>query len=116
LSGAIIMLHERDCLSGGVLLLTQVTASDGLYAFSDLPPGGYCVRESNPPTYDQSTYPDDIFGVPYWSVQVIAEQTTANVDFGDRQPGPTPTNTATPTSTPCPRCHLFLPAIVKAAG
>ena len=118
LSGAIIMLHEQDCLSGGALLVTQVTASDGLYAFADLPPGGYCVRESNPPTYDESTYPDLIFGVPYWSVQVIAEQTTANVDFGDRKSGPTLTNTPapTPTATPCPRCHLFLPVIVKPAG
>jgi len=33
------------------LLDEQITGSDGLYAFSDLPEGGYTVREIAPPGY-----------------------------------------------------------------
>ncbi len=119
LAAAIVELYGGNCLSGGALASSVVTAGDGLYTFVDLVADDYCVRESNPPGFDESTYPDLIFGVPYWSVHVVPDKVTTNVDFGDRVSGPTPTRTpnstitVTPPATPCPSCRVFLPFIGK---
>jgi len=95
-SGATLLL----LLNGSVPSGQQVSNADGSYAFADLAPGFYLLRETAPLGYTYTTS-------RVWSGVVAAGQTTV-VNFGlyKEQAGPTetptPTRTATPTWTATP--------------
>ncbi len=77
-------------------LSTQVTDAEGVYAFGDLEPGPYLLREVLPTGYAATTLHE-------WAAHVTAG-TVMEIDFGLRSlatatPSPTVTHTATPTAT-----------------
>ena len=98
---------------GNTEVISQTTASDGLYEFS-LPPGTYRITKTNPPGYTTNPDHDVPFVVPLsggsdweWNFPVIAFT-----------PTPTPTATTTPTATPSPtptRMHGYLPMVLRNA-
>ncbi len=88
-------------------VMSQTTASDGLYAFS-LSPGTYRITKTNPPGYTTNPEHDVPFVAPLsggsdweWNFPVIAFT-------------PTPTPTATPSPTPT-RMHGYLPMVLRNA-
>jgi hypothetical protein len=88
-------------------VMSQTTASDGLYVFS-LSPGTYRIAKTNPPGYTTNPDHDVPFVAPLsggsdweWNFPVIAFT-------------PTPTPTATPSPTPT-RTHGYLPMVLRNA-
>ena len=95
MSGAHITV--RDSLMD--LVGERTPESDGGYAFGDLEPGTYLVREEDPPGFG-STTPNTVFTV-VWSAQI------SEVVFGDYR---LPTRTPTPAPV-VPRSYLPLLAV-----
>lgn len=54
LGGAIIMVSRGECTNKGAVVDTQETQSGGVYLFTGLQPGHYCVEVSTPPPGDVS--------------------------------------------------------------
>jgi len=67
-------------LSGATVVATQVTTTDGAYAFTGITPGSYVIREIQPSGYE-STTPDELGPVTV-PITGLADQ-----DFGERLPG-----------------------------
>lgn len=68
LAGATVTVSKGDCAEKSTVKGTMVTQADGLYQFTDLQPGYYCVEVSQPPPGNVSpvtgTGPTDILLKP----------------------------------------------------
>jgi len=66
-------------LNGSRVVATTVTQRDGLFAFLQLAPGAYLVREQNPPGYEYDTTVNNRYVILQAGERVM-------VQFGDKQP------------------------------
>lgn len=108
-AGAIIRLFDR---AGVVELDSRTTGSDGRYAFHDLAPDWYGVREEGPPGYQTTTLAEwTVYVAPGWITEInfpvrlvytvtpTASPTVTASSTPTATPSPTWTYTATPTPT-----------------
>ncbi|MBL9143555.1 MAG: carboxypeptidase regulatory-like domain-containing protein [Verrucomicrobiaceae bacterium] len=78
---------DGDPNTAGVQPITTTTQPDGTYTFTNIPPGTYGVKETQPPGYLNVSDSDGGNPSEVRPINVVAGTTTSGVDFIEEEPG-----------------------------